>query len=249
MTLVHADSERQRRSDRRPQQEARSAAKPPTLRRAAYMQLKDLIRTTWWRMNEVREQAGTSMTGAYRLRRTWAAVFSVVLPVWVALCGVVGAQQNSPQAAQTGPVRADDLSSISIYTELQSRGIDPLLPTTDGALRRAYVNYDFATGGGHNLQTSDSAGSVERLNAALSKTAITSVVNVKTKEPGARIKYRLLGEQATLALPQLTNNAEDTVPIGLYTFWSERDGSASSKPERFRVIKQTVAIEIEEVAH
>jgi hypothetical protein len=167
----------------------------------------------------------------------------------MALCGVVGAQQNSLQAAPSRSVRADDLSSIALYTELQSRGIDPLLPTTDESLRRAYVNYDFATGGGNNLQSSDSAGSVEKLNAALSKTAITSVVNVKTKEPGARIKYRLLGEQATLALPQLTNNAEDIIPIGLYTFWSERDGSTTSKPETFRVIKQTVAIEIEEVAH
>jgi hypothetical protein len=134
-----------------------------------------------------------------------------------------------------------------VYAELKSRGLDPLHSTAPAAVRRAYVKYDFATGGGHNLLSSESSASIKEFNAALSGTALTSVVHVKTKQPGARVKYRLLGEQSMVTLPQLTNDAQDTIPIGLYSFWSERDGKATSRPENFRIIKPAVPIEIEEV--
>ena len=60
------------------------------------------------------------------------------------------------------------------------------------------------------------------------------------------IKYQLLGEQTALALPELTNDAEDSIPIGLYAFWSERDGKATSRPETFRIIKPIVPLELDE---
>lgn len=189
------------------------------------------------------------MIDSFRPRCPRVVALAILLSLSIVSPRVTNSQQRSPQPPGTEDARFDDLSSVTIYTELQARGLDPLQPATSAALRRAYVKYDFATGGGHNLQSSESSGSIQELNAALSKTAITSDVSVRTKQPGARIKYRLVAEQQMLALPQLTNNAEDTVSIGLYSFWSERDGNATSKPETFRIIKPIVVIEIEEVLH
>ena len=139
------------------------------------------------------------MIGSFRLRCT-SVVALLLLSLSIVLPRFVGAQPSSLQPMDTANARFDDLSSETIYTELKSRGLDPLQSTASATLRRAYVKYDFATGGGHNLQTSESSGSIQELNAALFKTAIISVVHVTTKQPGARIKYRLIGEQPMLAI-------------------------------------------------
>jgi hypothetical protein len=162
---------------------------------------------------------------------------------------ILEAQPNSTHATNVASSSdLGDFSSAAIYAELKRRGLDPLRPTASKALRRAYVDYDFAAGGGHNLESSDTVASARRLNNAFVQLALTSLVHVRTVRPGARIKYRLAGEDMILALPQLTNNADDTIPIGLYYFWAERAGKATSQPEPFRVISPTVPIDIEEAA-
>ena len=139
-----------------------------------------------------------------------------------------------------------DFSSDKILADLTERGVNPLRSSASATVREAFVAYDSQTGGGHNFNGTSFAKSAKDLNAAFGNSELTSHVHAYTARPGARIKFRLYGNEEVLALPRLTNDAEDTVPIGLYVFWAERDGKASSKPEPFRVIKPDLVIDIEE---
>jgi hypothetical protein len=172
---------------------------------------------------------------------------SLVLLLLIGSSSFVIAQQT-PSAGSLKSGEVENLSSKAIYEELKARGIDPLSPSTPAKLRQAFVTYDFETGSGLNLETSASSKSAKQLNEGLQSTTLVSQVQVSTKFPGARIKYHLIGVETVTAIPQLTNNAKDTLPIGLYWFWSERAGNSTSKPVPIRVIRPVVAIDIEETS-
>jgi hypothetical protein len=141
-----------------------------------------------------------------------------------------------------------DLSSTVIRRELQERGLDLSLKSGSQSLNDALVQYDFQAGGANlNSNSEEILKAIKELNSNLGKTALLSHVTVQTTRPGARIYYQLIGREDAHAIGQLTNHADDDLPIGLYFIWAERDGSAtSSKVIPFRVIKEVEPIDIEE---
>lgn len=157
------------------------------------------------------------------------------------------AQEVGPSEAELATARLDDLSSSAIYAELKARGINPLVGSSQ-TLRQAFVRYDSALGGGHNLNNDSEniASSAKSLNAALGQMNLFSDVLVRTAEPGARIRYSLVGESKVDALPQLSNLARDDLAIGIYNIWSERGGTATSTPIPFRIIKPHITLDLEE---
>jgi phosphate transport system substrate-binding protein len=84
------------------------------------------------------------------------------------------------------------------------------------------------------------------LSNSLARTALTSAVLVATAEDGAVIKCRLFGQaRAVLTLDQVKREA--TVPIGLYSIWTERDGKATSPTDAwFPVLREKEPIKIYE---
>jgi hypothetical protein len=180
---------------------------------------------------------------AVRTRINRAACTALLLTMGAGFPGSINAQTH-PKATALDP---GDVSSAAIYADLKARGVNPLKATAPKTLRHAYADYDFALGGGHNLENSNNPASIKSLNEAFNNLGLQSLVKARTEQPGARIKFRLVGKDAVISLPQVTNNAEDTIPIGLYYFWAERNAKATSKPETFRVIKAVVQIDIQEV--
>jgi hypothetical protein len=158
---------------------------------------------------------------------------------------ILQAQAQPAAAAKHALSRSADLSSVAVRSALKSRGLDPLLDTASPTLSNAYAGYKFGSLRGDE-EGPHSDASIKPLNEALTGLAITSIVQPHTARPGARILYRLIGEEDATALPQLTNHADESIPIGIYYFWSERDGRATSERERFVVIRSHVRLDIEE---
>lgn len=173
---------------------------------------------------------------------------AAALALVAAPLAVSAARQINAPSAQDSSQRFDDLSATAISADLKARGSDPLLGSTD--LRRAFVRYNLALGGGHNLNpgSEDAAKSARALNAAMGELKLTSDVQVHTARPGARIRYKLIGENEVGAFAQLSNAAKDDLRIGIYLIWAERGGSVTSAPMQLRIIKPHVPIELEEKA-
>ncbi len=97
------------------------------------------------------------------------------------------------------------------------------------------------------LSTSASEDSEDSIDLArhLAATGLTSEVSFRTTMPGATIRYRLLckSEAETAALK--TNDALETLPIGLYFVWAERNGQPSSK-HRYRIVEERKPLDIPE---
>jgi hypothetical protein len=165
----------------------------------------------------------------------------------VAPIALVDAQITSTRT-ENSPARFNDLSSSAIYADLKSRSIDPLVGAPP-ALRRAFVQYDSAMGGGHNLNpdAKDAAKSARALNSAIGDLKLTSNVQVHTAKPGARIWYRLIAQTGVGAFPKLSSSSDD-IGIGIYLFWAERKSKATSAPVQVRAIRPRVAVDIEEKA-
>jgi phosphate transport system substrate-binding protein len=85
------------------------------------------------------------------------------------------------------------------------------------------------------------------LSNGLARTKLTSSVMVATDESGGIVKCRLFGQpKSALTLDQATG-AEATIPIGLYTIWTERDGKATSPTDAwFHVVREQERIKIYE---
>jgi len=150
------------------------------------------------------------------------------------------------QAKRSTPASLSDLSSALTRAELKERGIDPLAAPT---LRDAFVVYDFQAGPGNNLNSNaeDILKALKDLNAGLGQTSLQSHLFVQTKNAGARVWYRLIGGDDSHQINQLTNHAEDDIPVGFYFVWAERSGRpTSSKTSVFRIIKSKATVELEE---
>ncbi|TAT71036.1 hypothetical protein [Rhizobium ruizarguesonis] len=141
-----------------------------------------------------------------------------------------------------------DVSSSAVAKDLQERGIDPFTDTRAG-LRTGFISYDMVVSQSHNLN-SDQKGvtdAAHALNAGLAYAQLTSMVEVRTSKPGARIRYKLVGGGfPTEAMARLTNASDDSLPIGIYEFWSERAGVETSAHLSLRIIKPKVTVDLEE---
>jgi hypothetical protein len=139
-----------------------------------------------------------------------------------------------------------DLSSALTRAELKKRGIDPLSVAT---LRDAFIVYDFHAGSGDNLNSNaeEILKALKDLNTGLGQTSLQSHLSVRTKKPGARVWYRLIGGDDSHQINQLTNRAEDDIPVGFYFVWAERSGRlTSSKTGVFRIIRAKATVDLEE---
>jgi hypothetical protein len=152
--------------------------------------------------------------------------------------------------AQSTPARisANQLAAESVYQELKERGLDPLSAASPSEIRSAFIDYHAALGDSLTLLGSPGAvSSAEELSAKLSATALRSQVRIRTTMAGARVLFRLIGRSATQRMPQLTNDAFEDMPIGLYQIWSERNGIAtSSTSDVFRIIRRQVEVDLVE---
>lgn len=172
----------------------------------------------------------------------------VALPLVASPFGIANSQEINTSPAQSIASRLDDLSATAISDDLKERNIDPLLGSDD--LRRAFIRYNLAVGGTFylNQNSEDAAKSARALNTAMGELKLTSNVQVSTTKPGARIRYRLIGETEVGAFPQLSNSAQDDLRIGIYLIWAERNGTATSTPMQQRIIKPQFSIVLEEKA-
>jgi phosphate transport system substrate-binding protein len=85
------------------------------------------------------------------------------------------------------------------------------------------------------------------LTNALFRTGLTSAVTFATPEKGATIRCRYFGQPKAVLTIDITKGAEATVPIGLYSIWTERDGKATSPTDAwFPVIREKEPIKIYE---
>ncbi len=79
---------------------------------------------------------------------------------------------------------------------------------------------------------------------------VYSQVTVKTKSPGARVKFQTLGERERRSPDLSSTRLTDLVqrlPIGVYYVWTERNGKATSMKEQiFFIVDKEVSIDIEE---
>jgi hypothetical protein len=178
-------------------------------------------------------------------RLSWAA-WMAAAPVFLL---AVTLAPGGGAASETQNARFEDLSPMVIYAELKERGVDAVLGAPQ-EVRRAYAQYDTVFGNGHNLNTgtADAAKSATALNNALSQLNLASDVQVRTANPGARIRYRLVGADQIGALPQLSNSAEDNLAIGIYLIWAERANAQTSVPIPFRIVKPRITVDLEEKA-
>jgi hypothetical protein len=157
-----------------------------------------------------------------------------------------------PSVPQTKALpRSDpsDLSPAALREELRLRGVDLSAASKPGGLRDALVEYDFVAGKGTNLNSDNEEvlKAIQDLNLGLKQISLQSHVSVHTKEPGARVVYRLIGGGDSLQLNELTNHAEDDIPVGLYFVWAERNGHVTSpKTAKFKIIQTRTSIDLEE---
>lgn len=145
---------------------------------------------------------------------------------------------------------ASDISPQTMLKELRKRGIDPLSSDAPHNLRVAYISYEFQAGQGKNLNSNQEeiSKALQQLNEGLSGTSLFSQVRVRTKAPGARVWYALVGSGSAHPFSQLTNDSDDKLPIGIYFVWSERAGKVtSSKLIPFRIIEAQTSVDIEEI--
>jgi hypothetical protein len=179
-----------------------------------------------------------------------AARLVVIALVFVIAPTISVAQRRQVQKVpkQRTSVSASDLSSRVILSELKGRGLNPSKATTPQKLRDAFTQYDFeARGSGLNPNNKEFLEAAQNLSVDLSETSLQSHVTVRTKAPGARVWYRLIGGETDSPFNQLTNDTADDITIGLYYIWAERDGKpTSSKQLIFRVIKEQVPIDLVE---
>jgi hypothetical protein len=157
-----------------------------------------------------------------------------------------------PTAAtpKEGPSSADlsDLSPDTVRRELGKR-VDLSRPSTPQALQDGLVEYGFVAGPGANLNSNSEEvlKAIKDLNQGFSETSLQSDLTVHTARPGARVRYRLIGQTDSMQFNQLTNQAEDKIPIGLYFVWSERGGRpTSSETAKFRIIQAKTRVDLEE---
>lgn len=130
-------------------------------------------------------------------------------------------------------------------TSSATLGMNQQQQSSANDLTLAFIRYDADCRKG--IIFSEDSASVREFNAVFANTAINSFVKVRTAEPGARIKCQLIGTQSVLTLPQLTNNAQDKIPIGFYFIWAERGDKVTSQREQFRIIQPKVILDVEEV--
>jgi hypothetical protein len=103
---------------------------------------------------------------------------------------------SSAQEIHQSEKKKADLSSTAIRRELQDRGVDLSARSGSQSLNEALVQYDFQVSGANlNSNSEDILKAIKELNSTLGKTALLSHVTVRTKHPGARIYYRLIGRE------------------------------------------------------
>ena len=166
----------------------------------------------------------------------------------IACAGVVSALVTTGAQSTPAQIRANQLAAESVYHELKERGLDPLGGASSPALTSAYIDYHAAVGDSLTLLGSPGAvSSAEALSSKLSETALRSRVRIRTTMPGARVLFRLIGRTAAQRMTQLTNDAFEEMPIGLYQIWSECNGVAtSSTSDVFRIIRRQVEVDLVE---
>lgn len=96
--------------------------------------------------------------------------------------------------------------------------------------------------------TTGSTSSIwEFLSSALVETGLRSEVSFRTRVPGAVIRYRLITRTDAETASRPTNETVESLPIGLYFIWTERDGRPTFETRRrYRVIEEKRTIEIPE---
>jgi hypothetical protein len=174
------------------------------------------------------------------------------LLVYLLVVGMAIGQIGGGKATQDA-ARADmsDLSSSILLSELRARGVDPLSASGSADLRDTFVDFDFRTGGGRNLMLTDDGllKSAKNLSTALANMPERCLVRIRTPSPGARIKFRLISRDLYQTFPQLTNATEDSLPLGFYHIWAERNEvRTSSNTIIFRVVKADLTIDLEEAS-
>ena len=166
----------------------------------------------------------------------------------IACAGVMTALVTAGAQSTSARIRANQLAAESVYQELKERGLDPLSAASPSEVTSAYIDYHATVGDSLTLLGSPGAvSSAEELSAKLSATALRSQVRIRTTLPGARVLFRLIGRSAAQRMPQLTNDAFEEMPIGLYQIWLERNGVAtSSTSDVFRIIRRQVEVDLVE---
>lgn len=88
--------------------------------------------------------------------------------------------------------------------------------------------------------------SLEQFAQALCETGLSSRVRFVTDEPGALVHWSFLGRDEDLEADAPTNESEAELCIGLYRFWTVRDGERSSPEKQLPVIDEEVTVVLEE---
>ncbi len=82
----------------------------------------------------------------------------------------------------------------------------------------------------------------------LASSGLTSRVEFTTPTPGAVIRYRLITSAESETAGQLSNESVETIRIGHYYVWAERQGQVRSDPHRrCRIVQKDKRIELEEL--
>jgi hypothetical protein len=89
------------------------------------------------------------------------------------------------------------------------------------------------------------------VTAKSSEQGIYSSLTVRTKVPGAYVKFQSVGDRSrsepALSMKTPTNTAPEEVPIGSYYVWAERRGRLASDPNfRVRLVGITEEVTLDE---
>jgi hypothetical protein len=170
----------------------------------------------------------------------------IFLLVLMAGCAAAGAETDP--SAEREPAVAGRLAAARLSDELAARGVDVRSDSMGEDFRQSYALYDAAYRRGVSLDSAEFRTAAARMNRTLARAGIESFVKVTTAKPGARVRYRLIGESTIQAFGPLTNKSEGDIPIGLYYFWAERSGTPTSRPLYQEILRPRVDIELEEAS-
>jgi hypothetical protein len=167
--------------------------------------------------------------------------------------GVCAAAQETPRESRA--VLEDQFAKIAIQ-RLQQEGVP-----VDQALAQRADEFRFRGGGaaaggpsrnpaGDDAKEKRFTALTEDVTRVAKQNRVTSNVDFQTPNTGARVRYQTLGqrdrkEPATLA--KCPTACTESLPIGIYYVWSERNGrDTSNRDELFRLVQKAEKVVLDE---